>query len=378
MLFNFTRKAVLGLFMLGLGFGLLTPATRAADENAVAGLVVSPPLTEKEVNPGNTFDGKVKITNPNANTDLSVDISIQDFKANGENGEQTFVDPAENQSFSLGTWVSIESNVVLKANEVKEIPYTVNIPANAEPGGHYGVIFFVPKTLSSNNINGSGVMTVPKIGSLLLFTVPGEISYSGTIKEFTINNTFFSNSSNKVLFTTRFENTGSNHVKPQGSIVIKNVLGKEVANINVNEKMGNVLPQSIRKFENEWDKKYGFGLYKASATLAFGENGTATSELSFWIVPWKETAGAVVLLILLIWILSHLKWSGKKSSPEPVVASQPATEPSVQQVQQTPQQTVTTQPTVNQYTQPQENQTIQSTTAPEITSPDSPQQPLNQ
>lgn len=349
---------VVALFSLCFG----TNAKAADTTSSVAGLIVSPPLIEKEVTVGNSYDGKIKITNPNSSTDLNVEISVDDFKANGEEGEQTFVDPAENSTYSLGAWVKIDKSFTLAANETKEIPYSVNIPTNAEPGGHYGVIFFIPSVQKSGSLSGNGVMAIPKIGSLLLFKVPGDIKYDGNIQEFKINKKLFGDSKSVVDFVTRFQNLSSTHVKPQGNIVIKNTFGKEVANLVVNEKMGNVLPDSIRKFDNSWEKKYGFGYYKATITLAYGDSGVATSEVSFWIIPWKETAGAIVIIIILIWIISHLKWGGSKNNTSSNTNTQPPYQPPV-----------TPNPPVSQMQNPIES--IQSAANQQNVSPE---QPVNQ
>lgn len=307
---KFIKSSFLTLFAFVMVFGLAL-TTRAASEATAAGIIISPPLTEKEVAPGTTFTGTIKVTNPNPSTDLKIDVTISDFKASGEDGEQTFVDPISNNTYSLGTWISVDKTFVLTANEVKEVQYSITVPANAEPGGHYGVIFFSPSQTQSSSLNGSGVTAIPKVGSLLLLTVPGDVKYAGNIDQFSVSKKLYSDSKSVVDFTTRFQNLGTNHVKPQGNIVITNLMGKEIATLQVNEKMGNVLPDSIRRFKNSWEKKYGFGYYKATVNLAFGESGTASSVLSFWIVPWKETTAVVVVLILIIWILSHLRWGGK-------------------------------------------------------------------
>lgn len=303
---------LLSIFIIS--FFVLFGAINALAADNTAGLIVSPPTTEKEVKAGDKFQGNIKITNPNATTELSVNISVEDFAASGEDGQQTFIEPSSNDSnYSLGKWITTEEKVDLKANESREISYTITVPENAEPGGHYGVIFFSPSIKDTDNSVGSnGVVAVPKVGALFLLTVPGDIKNDGKIIEFSADKKLYIESTNIVNFLTRFQNLGTNHVKPQGNIVIKNVFGKQVANLQVNEKSGNVLPESIRKFENEWQKKWGFGPYRAELSLNYGENGNVKAQLSFWIIPWKETLIAIILLILLIWILRHLKWNTKQ------------------------------------------------------------------
>ncbi|MCL5795008.1 MAG: DUF916 domain-containing protein [Patescibacteria group bacterium] len=280
--------------------------TKAADST---GLVVSPPLKEIETNRSNSFTDNIKLTNPTENA-LKISISIQDFAAQGEEGGQIFLDPeTDNQTFSLAKWVTTENNnFSLNPGETKEVKYTIKVPENAEPGGHYGVIFFTPQITSESIISGSGTVVVPKIGTLLLVSVPGDIKYRAEIASFSTNKKLYLNSKNIVDFIGRFENLSSVHVKPQGTITIKNALGKKIASLTVNDKNGNVLPNSIRKFQNDWEKKYGFGWYKADLKLVYGNAQTATANLIFWIIPWKETLGAVIILLVLIWMATHIRW----------------------------------------------------------------------
>ena len=193
------------------------------------------------------------------------------------------------------------------------------------------MIFFSPSLSLSNQSTSNSVLAIPKVGALILFTVPGAINYNGGIKSFEAGKKngdafaakkLFINSNNVIDYLTKFQNTSTNHVKPLGDIVIKNMFGKEVGKLKVNEKEGNVLPDSIRKFENQSEIKHGFGMYDASVTLAYGDNKNTTTTLSFWIVPWKETAGAVVLIIILVWIIKNVSWKRKnnhnnQSNPTP-------------------------------------------------------------
>lgn len=294
------------LFSVGLFF---SSPVQAVDNST--GLVVSPPLKEKTMGPGESLSDTIKITNPTTMT-LDITVTVEDFRAQGEEGAQSFVEPEENtEGFSLAKWIEVEKNFSLKPGESKEVKYAIKSPAAAEPGGHYGVVFFTPTPESSTVLDGSGALIVPKVGSLLLVTVSGDVSYNAKIEEFSAGKNIYTASKNTVDLITRFQNLSSVHVKPQGTIVVKNLLGSTLATLTVNEKAGNTLPDSIRKFTNSWEKKYGFGWYKADLSLTYGNGKTLTDTLTFWIIPWKETAGGLVILILIIWIAKHVSWKKK-------------------------------------------------------------------
>lgn len=289
---------------------VLIPTAKAAD-NGGSGLIISPPIKEIQISPNGSDSNSIKVTNPNSSTVLNVVVTVEDFQAQGETGQQTFMNPSDANTFSLGNWITIEKNFTLKGDQTKDIAYKINAPANAEPGGHYGVILFSPTLANPQSLSSSGVMAVPEIGSLLLVTVPGDIKYGGSIAQFSAPKKLYLDSTNIISFLTRFQNMGTSHIKPSGNIVITNLLGQTVATIPVNADLGNVLPNSIRKFENLWTKKYGFGKYKANVSLVFGNNQTTTATLAFWIIPWKEVTGVIVILLILIFIGRHLRWSAK-------------------------------------------------------------------
>jgi len=309
------KNKLFKLAILLIGFcTVFSFANVLAADGDVNGVIISPPLAEKQANPGSVYSDTIKVTNPNAAADLDVTVGVEDFIAKGEDGQQTFLDPKDNNSsYSLGKWLTVaEKTFTLKANESKVVNYTINVPANASPGGHYGVIFFSPTLAKNSQTSGNAVVAIPKIGGLILFTVPGLVTYNGQITTFEAGkksgDTFtakrlFIDSNNLVDYLTKFQNSSSTHVKPAGEIIVKNVFGKEVGRMTVNEKEGNVLPGSTRKFDNQSEIKHGFGPYDASVTLAFGENNTTSATYSFWIVPWKETTGAVIVIIILITII---------------------------------------------------------------------------
>jgi hypothetical protein len=282
-----------------------------ADDNII-GLAISPLLKEISLNPGESASGVVKVTN-STKVNLNIAVTVKDFRALGEEGSQAFIDPEENTSgYSMAKWVTLEKSFSLMPSETKEISYKVDVPNNAEPGGHYGVIFFTPSLVdSSSTVSGSGAVVVPQMGSLLLVTVPGEITYGGKIAEFSTNKKIYFDTNNNIDLFTRFQNLSTVHIKPTGTITIKNIFGNTVGVLTVNAQEGNVLPDSIRKFTSEWTKKYGFGPYNATVNMTFGSGESATGNLSFWIIPWKITTAGLILLIIVIWLISRLQWKKK-------------------------------------------------------------------
>ena len=155
------------------------------------------------------------------------------------------------------------------------------------------------------------------VGSLILTKVPGAIIEKGVLEEFSAKKFNFKP---PVNFKIRIANLGNVHFKPQGDITIKNWRGKALEKISINSGRGNVLPDSIRKFEEKWQaSRWAFGRFSANLNLTYGENEkTLNSKIIFWIIPWWAIvifALIIVLIIFTIWIIrKRRKRRGKTPS----------------------------------------------------------------
>ncbi len=92
--------------LLKIVFVFLLTCSCIASVNA-AGITLSPPKFEFEIEPGHAVVGEVKIVN-DEDTELSLSTNVQDFIASGETGTPQFIDPEKNdESISLGKWVEV-------------------------------------------------------------------------------------------------------------------------------------------------------------------------------------------------------------------------------------------------------------------------------
>jgi len=214
----------------------------------------------------------------------------------------------ENQTFSLTRWVKVEpESFVLEPRSFKVVDFTVVVPPNAEPGGHYGTVL---ASLTSST-ESTGAALAQKIGSLLLLQVAGEIHEQLSVRSFEAPS--FSEYG-PVALTARFENAGSVHLKPRGFIVVKNMLGTEVARLDIPQ--SNVLPNSVRKLSMNVSDRWLWGRYDAVLTAIYGTtNEPLSTSVSFWVFPWKVASGvglaAIVLLSLLFRARKRLRLAFK-------------------------------------------------------------------
>lgn len=293
----------------------------ARDDNDLSkGVTISPPIMEFNLDPGETVDGKIRVNNP-LDHEVKVYPLVYDFVARGERGEQEFIAPtAEDRTYSLASWISYTRSVItLATHQVDFLNFTIQTPEDAEPGGHYGVIFF--STASPNTELEKGKISITgMVGALILTTVSGDIKENAKIVTYSASRFSLKG---PVKFVTRIENLGNVHFKPKGSINIFDYKGENVDSITFNETMGNVLPESIRRFDKEiWDNEGRWGRFKAQLSVTYGENHkNLGEELIFWIIPLYMLIIAGLVLILLVigivWLVRRRKARARFHKPEP-------------------------------------------------------------
>lgn len=286
-----------GLFLACL---LITPSnTEAQADPAGRSIAVVPPSFELFANPGESVSDKIRVKN---DTDASTTytVKVDDFKAVGEEGSVDIIDDQSNTTYSLAKWVFAEpKSFTLKAKEEREIPFTINVPKNAEPGGHYGSIL-VQMGTDAQVTGGSGAAVASRVGSLILLRVSGNVKEDASIESFKTSKKYYQGS--PVDFELRVKNKGNNHIKPKGTIVITNMFGQKVAEETLDGL--NILPDAVRKMNDEW--KFSSLLanrYTATLVATYGtQNKPLSASTTFIIFPkfLMIVVGVIVLVLILL------------------------------------------------------------------------------
>jgi hypothetical protein len=276
-------------------------------------LEIAPPVIELKVNPGQTVTTQLSLRGVSKDK-LLVTGQVNDFVAAGEDGTpKILMDQSDEPSpYSMKSWVAPLQPLTLESRQIKTLPVTIKVPTNAAPGGYYGVVRF---TAAAPELKDTGVSLSASLGSLLLVRVNGEAKEGLHIEEFSANQnekTGWLFESTPINFVERVKNTGNIHEQPAGQITITDMFGKKVATVNVNLPPRNILPQSIRKFEEPLDKAvigdmWMFGKYQADLKVTFGDNKqVVTASLTFWVIPYKLIGIIIVVLVGGFFVLRFL------------------------------------------------------------------------
>lgn len=306
-----TTLLVVGLLIvLGAATAQAAPTTQpSATSGSGQAFEIAPPLLPVKGDPGSTVKAEILLRNI-SKTDLFVTSEVNDFTAEGEDGTpKLLLDATEPNPYSLKPWVNIKTGFTLKTKQLEKLPVTITIPKNAAPGGYYGVIRFSGRP---PELEGTGVSLSASLGSLVFLTVNGAAQEEVTVEEFSVNNggkagKIFENP--PLTFVERLKNNGNIHEGPTGLVTVKDMFGKTLATLTVNSPPRNILPHTIRKFEQKLDEtvignKFLFGYYTATFEGTYGGSGQKISgNTDFWIIPYRLIAAVVVGLILIFFIL---------------------------------------------------------------------------
>ncbi|MDR3519476.1 MAG: hypothetical protein P4L63_01125 [Candidatus Pacebacteria bacterium] len=309
---NKNKSLFLFVFVL---IGLLFVANKAS------ALTLSPSRLEISGDPGQTLTEKMVLINENNDTETFYS-SYANFQAQGESGDPAFVTATND----LGTWMSTQPSITLSPGESQTIPFTINIPKNAEPGGHFAVVFW---GTASPQLGTVGVGS--KTGLLVLLSVNGDVKQSAGFLSFnTVGNKFWY-STLPVSFEYRFKNDGGDRIKPVGPLTIRDTVFFPAQVLDANPGTGNVLPGSTRRFQVDWInyvrpvdyvtptsffprfwsnvsyqwKNFAIGLYSANLNVAYSTNNQhAKATVFFFVFPWQ-------LILVMLVVIAILFWGGK-------------------------------------------------------------------
>lgn len=284
------------------------PVPTALDQSNVVALTAVPPRYGDDyslvLQPGQTTQIVLEVRNPTSSP-VAIQSIAKDFII-AEDGETPLPVDETNVSnrWSLASWLTITpNNTVIEARKTANVLVTVQAPSDALPGGHYAMVLHRPA--AGNNANGvTGATISTQVGTLLYVVIDGAMNESAYIDNFQFDK--FSEYG-PVDFSFDFNNESSMHVRPEITMVIKNLFGRTSGQIVLDQK--NVFPGAPRSYAGAWDKVWGFGPYTAELTATYGrENLSVTSATaSFWILPVRLILAILIVILIIIVIIVSIK-----------------------------------------------------------------------
>jgi len=281
----------IGAFGIAAFLLVFTISSHATPAHAGTGLTVQPIKMSYTLTPGQSVTDSINLTS--AGGDAVVYPSVEDFAPIAGSNNINFLDRSGGAT-SVMDWVSIKTPTQFdfKQGEAKVVEFTITVPKNAEPGSHFGVILFnAVDKVSANQSLKIGT----QVGVLVFVTVPGSHLQKGKIDSFKAPSFV---QKGPIDFTIRFENTGTVHFEPKGTITIKNMFGRTVGSALVQGQV--ILPTGVRDIVATWPANLLFGPYTASINLYDGDGDLITADsVHFFALPiWYIIIFIIVFLAL--------------------------------------------------------------------------------
>lgn len=290
--------------------------------------------------------------------DVTLYLKGADFTSDGVSGTPKFLAPNSlAKEASLASWIEFEKDVI-HLNEFgaeETINFTINVPANAEPGGKYAAILMSDKEGGSainpdNNDNELGLSK--ELGPLVIMKVDGETTESiSSDALYTVNikgkeTKFFFNP--PVNIVSKLANDGNIHTIPRGAIYVYkgDNFNEYDQKFELNEDESYVLPNSTREFRKNWNESFiktemvknedgtseykttydwdnlsKFRLGKYNVKVMYLDNGSGSTydaHTSFYVFPWQLLVLIIVIILFILTIIlvkiAKSKNSDKKGS----------------------------------------------------------------
>lgn len=278
-------------------------------------LSVTPAIRELTLTAGQNTTTTIQLENDGLKA-IQLTTKIVNFTAKNQTGEPEY--QLKTNPTGAALWFDVTPGPInIEAGQKAEVLVTVKTPAAANPGGFYAGVLF--NFSEKSDVAKAGEVAIESTVAVpFLLTVKGNYIETGSITVFKTSDGLNRYSDGPIGFAVSYQNTGEVHLKPVGTITIKNMFGKTIKTIRVNEEQGAVLPGTIRSFTvPDWtDVGTKLGLYTATLTLSAGtvEN---TAQISFWLISttWLLILAAIIVVLIVVLILVNRR-SAKVATPK--------------------------------------------------------------
>jgi len=311
---------------------LALPATPTSAQGS-ASLSIAP-KKNYVIEPGDSIDDKLTIRNLDSTEPLDLTLRVVDFTYTDKSGTPKLFlgEDTPQTTWSLKPYLKVPKSVTVEAGKSVSLDMSVSLPSRIGAGSYYSAIVYSTGAPDGGNVGlaASGV-------TLAFVSVPGTVDEMLDLKQFGAYNQNARGDENGYMFFTTdepqmmaytLENKGNVTESPVGSIVIKDLFGRETTINNINPVGSLALIGQTRTFTaciKLKSQNINFqgsdsqantctspglwpGIYTAKLDLFYGQNGNPTQEVTstavFWYFPWWF----IVLFVLVLLVVTFFVW----------------------------------------------------------------------
>ncbi len=225
-------------------------------------IAVTPAVVDIPVEPGMSFDSAIRVRN---GSDQSLPISVI--------AQSLIVDDEPLGSINRGrydvsSWIRFKSSsLLLEPGGSQLVEFTITVPQDASPGGHYAQINMRALQLEKELVSDNTTIIFPEVSVPVILTVPGEINEDVLIVNTDLVPTIISPGS-QLQTEVVIENNGNIHnvVRPELFVFSDD---SEKPFLYTSEPSV-ILPQTTKTVPIDWTAPALSGVVRAEIRMTFG------------------------------------------------------------------------------------------------------------
>ena len=295
---------------------ILNPKSTNAQEISVG---IDPSILQIEATSPSLVKSPISIENQ-SDQNVTYNIFLVPFKAsNLANGQPEFDRTILDTYRDIFGKIKISdengtlTQISLAPKQKKDLTLSIRLPEGEPPKDYYFSVVFISEAIGEEN-KKSFVGARAGIGTNILLSVGPKSPTKGYIEQFS-GKKFLTRGPTE--FSLKVRNESSHYVNTSGNLLIKNVFGQTVGNINFVP--ANILSGSSRFIESEnnpdpgipkiiWDEKFLFGIYKAELTLALSDEGPIYKDsITFFAFPVELIGGLLIVILVTIGMIKRAR-----------------------------------------------------------------------
>ncbi|MGB9937064.1 MAG: hypothetical protein ACPK7O_05040 [Methanobacterium sp.] len=269
-----------------------------------AGLRASPPDFKYNLNPSQTVNGQITVTNIG---DVPMNVVVDKKRLLMDSMHMVYSDKG------IATWIKIGiNNFTLSPGESKVIPFTLTSPAQINYNDAMGAVVIrgiPPEPQKNNNTNtpNLGIRQGIELVIPLIVGLPGPIIESLQLLEHKAPIVLLSFMPGDFIY--ELNNNGTVYANMTGNIEINGLLSKQSIPIE-----GIVYPEDDYTLSKQWAPGFSdFGIYSAKTTINYGrlqQTKTIETNDTILVIPvW------LIILIVLAVVIYYIR---KKDIKPPI------------------------------------------------------------
>lgn len=292
-LVRITSSGLIIALMFVFGLSLTTTAAAAGEAEPRESITLSPVNKRYQFDAGSTHRDEMTIVNDG---EVAYDFILYARPYSVQNSSYTSPDfTATIANADAYQWVQFDqARYHIEPNQTVKAPYTVRIPKDAAPGGHYGVLF--AETQPSGKVES--VARKKRVGMILYATVNGQYIMSGKTLDSSIP---FLQFRAPLTVNTTIQNDGNSDFVVNTELKVSDLFGGRKYSAT---KDYPVLPKTKRQIVLNWDNAPWFGLYKVDVKTSFLDQKHSDSSYVLIAPRWLlivlalTIAGGVLYVVL--------------------------------------------------------------------------------